>query len=239
MLPLRALPFLPFLLFAAFACEKEPPTGPGLRTVNDVPYYYFTETDKPWLGLQQNEVWQFENARGYRQVYKVSVSDLIQAEDWAYSPPGPSFASPKLLSYFDQQTVYLNRTDSLRGGGTFRFFRDAALLTNLSSGGKDKNKSRFYAKGEWYTFVGNTDLISDYYSCHGLRFPDGAALNGPFQQRTIRGRQYNEIVVMTGTYRGKDCAPTPPSFLQEILYDRQAGIVRMESKAGEVWERVP
>ena len=29
------------------------------------------------------------------------------------------------------------------------------------------------------------------------------------------------------------------SYMQELYYDRQAGLVRMVSLAGEVWERVP
>lgn len=135
-----------------------------------------------------------------------------------------------------------NRVDSLTGTNGFldlRFYRDAALLSTLISGGYDNSTSQYYADGEFYDFVGNTDLISDYYSCRGLKFPRANALNGPLQQLTVRGRQYNDDIVLIGTSRGATCRPVSASYIQELYYDRQAGIVRMVSVAGEVWDRVP
>ena len=145
-----------------------------------------------------------------------------------------------LVNYYDGMTVRISRTDSLAiGGGELRFYRDAALLSNLNSGGVDKNKSRFYAAGEWSEFIGNTDLISDYYSCRGLKFPNASALEGPFGQLLVAGRQYNEVVSFIGTQRGPNCTALPAHSTQELYYDRRAGIVRMISAAGEVWNRVP
>ncbi|WBO86577.1 hypothetical protein [Hymenobacter yonginensis] len=228
------------ILLTASACKKDSESGPGLCIVNKVPYYHFTEDDQPWLTMRQGDTWQFENVRGYRRTYQISqVIDYLQAEKKEVQPPGPNFSSPKLLNYFDQKTVRLTRTDSMRGGGEFRFYRGASQLTSRSSDGYDKNKSSLYAKGEWSDFVGNTDLISDYYSCRGLKFPRESALKGPFEQLTIRGRQYTDVIVFTGTSRGSTCASTSASFIQELYYDRRAGIVRMVSLGGEVWDRLP
>jgi hypothetical protein len=69
--------------------------------------------------------------------------------------------------------------------------------------------------------------------------PHGAALNGPFQQLTVHGRTYNEVVAFIGNSRGSTCSPVPSFYMQELYYDRQVGMVRMVSVAGEVWDRVP
>jgi hypothetical protein len=228
------------LLLGVSSCKKPEADSPGLRFVNGVPYYYFTEADKPWLKMQLGQVWRFENMRGYQRVYEIrQLIESIKVENRSYSPPGPVFVPSKLLNYYDQITVRLTRTDSISGGGELRFYRDAALLTPLRSGGADMNKSRFYAEGEWYEFTGNTDFISDYYNCRGLKFPSGPALDGPFNQLTVRGRQYNEVITFVGSLRGPNCVPTPPAFMQELYYDRENGIIRMVSAAGEVWDRLP
>ena len=120
-----------------------------------------------------------------------------------------------------------------------RFSRDAALLTNLNSGGKDPNTSWFYVKGEWYDFVGSSELVSNYIACHGLKFPNGPLLEGPFTQLIIRGRAYDEVIALIGAPQKPGCRALPPSGMQDLYYDRQAGVVRMVSLSGEVWDRVP
>ncbi|WP_375418576.1 hypothetical protein [uncultured Hymenobacter sp.] len=228
------------LLLGSTACEKEDEEREGLSFVKGIPYYHFTDGDQPWLSARQGDEWKFVNKQGYQRVYQVRQIILdVQAENKEVQPPGLNLSKPELYNYYDQTTVRLTRTDSLRGGGELRFYRGAALRTNLNSGGVDKNTSRFYAKGDWYEFVGNTDIISDYYSCRGLKFPSGAALEGSFTQLTVSGRQYSEVVTFIGTDRGPDCAPVSGSYMQELYYDRRAGMVRMVSKAGEVWDRVP
>jgi len=222
------------------SCKKDDPDRDGLSHVNGVPYYHFTDADRTWLQVKQGDEWRFENARGCRRVYRVGgIVENIKAENKEVQPPGPNFSPPKLYNYYDQRSVGINRTDSALTGITLRFARGAAMLTNLNSGGFDANTSQFYAEGEDYEFVGNTDLISDYFNCRGLKFPRGAALNGPFQALTVRGRPYAEVVTFLGSARGSTCAPVPSSYMQELYYDRQAGLVRMVSVAGEVWDRVP
>ena len=54
----------------------------------------------------------------------------------------------------------------------------------------------------------------------------------------MRGHAYYEVIAFQGTPRGTTCAPVPATFMQELYYDRQAGLVRMVSLTGEVWERV-
>lgn len=225
------------ILFSTSACKKTDPEAEGLSFVDGVPYYHFTDNDRPWLQSRQGDEWRLVNASGYQRVYRAGIIQTLRGENKSTSSGIPGHT--KLLNYYDQVTVGISRIDSSRGGGSLRFYRDAAMLTNLNSGGLDRNTSRFYAEGEWYEFVGNTDIISDYYNCRGLKFPSGAALNGPFQQLTVRGRQYSEVVAFIGTSRGPTCGPVSSSYMQELYYDRQAGLVRMVSLAGEVWDRVP
>lgn len=230
---------LALLALGTSACQKDSPGPEGLSYENGVPYYHFTDTDRLWLQAKQGDEWKLENAQGYQRIYRVYqfIQDL-KYENRTTSMGIPS--SSTLLSYNDFVTVRFGRIDSVgRGGAELRFARDAAMLTNLNSGGHDKKVSQFYAAGESYEFVGNTDLISDYYGCRGLKFPRGSNLNGPFQQLTVRGRQYSEVVSFIATSRGTRCAPVSSSYMREMYYDRQAGLVRMVSQAGEVWDRVP
>jgi len=224
-------------LLGSAACKKDELEDYGLSNVDGVPYYHFTDEDRPWLQVRQGDEWRMVNQQGYQRVYRAWVIEDIKGAIRSSSGGIPS--SSKLLNYYDRVTVRLNRTDSTKGGADLRFYRAAAMLTNLNSGGYATNRSRFYAEGEWYDFVGNTDLISDYYSCRGLKFPIDTQLNGPFQQLTVRGRQYGEVVGFTASDRGPTCAPTSSSFMRELYYDRQAGLVRMVSIAGEVWDRIP
>ena len=135
--------------------------------------------------------------------------------------------------------VRLARTDSIVGFSELRFYRNAAQFTGRPADGFDPNKSEFYAQGEWNDFVGNSDPYASYYYCRGLSMPRGAALNGPFQQLTVRGRAYKEVVTFIANTRASTCRPVSSSYMQELYYDRQVGMVRMVSQAGEVWERVP
>lgn len=239
---MQALRFILPLLFGlallgSTSCKKDDPEKEGLSYVNGVPYYHFTEADRPWLQAKEGEVWKLVNGRGYQREYRVQVIQRIRAPYNSTSSGIPG--TIKLLSYYDQITIRIGRTDSARTYLDLRFYRDAAMLTNLISGGVDPNTSRFYAEGEDHEFVGNTDLVSDYYSCRGLKFPSRAALYGPFPVLTVRGRTYPDVVAFIGAPRGPNCAPAPPYFMQELYYDRQAGLIRMVSIAGEVWDRVP
>ncbi|GAA4047141.1 hypothetical protein GCM10022409_36550 [Hymenobacter glaciei] len=224
-------------MFGHTSCKKEGAEDLGLSRANGVYYYHFTDADRLWLQTRQGDEWRLENTSGYQRVYRANVVSNLKAESRKTSMGIPSFS--KLLNYYDLVYLYLNRVDSLnKGGTTLRFYRDAAMLTNLNSGGYNEHVSQFYAEGENSEFVGNTDLISDYFSCRGMKFPRGAALNGPFQQLTVRGHTYHEVVAFISTARGSTCRALPPAALQELYYDRQAGLVRMVSQGGEVWERV-
>jgi len=230
-----------FVALSLASCKKDDLDRDGLSLIDGLPYYHYTDDDRLWLQAKQGDEWRLENGRGQQRVYRIDVIEHIRKGDYSYSGGIPG--SSQLLAYYDYTTVRANRVDTLgtgiRGYFDLRFYRDAAMLTNLSSGGFNKQLSRFYAEGEWYEFVGNTDLISDYYSCRGLKFPIGAALNGPFQQLTVRGRQYHDVITFIGASRGPTCAPVASDYMQELYYSRQAGLVRMVSVAGEVWDRVP
>ncbi|MBC8083554.1 MAG: hypothetical protein H7Z21_10115 [Hymenobacter sp.] len=215
------------LLLGTASCKKEEEFE-GLSSVNGVLYYHFTDNDRLWLQAKQGDEWIFENGRGVRHTYRLYVNQEIKAENVEFTGPGLLSNSAVLVNYYDAAVLRPFRTDTsgAGSGGEFRFCRGAALRSNLYYGGFDKNTSHFYAKGEWHKFVGNTDLISDYYNCRGLKFPNGPALNGPFASLTVRGQQYTEVVAFIGTSRGPTCAPVSQSYMQELYYDRQAGIVR-------------
>ena len=234
--PLRCL-LMGLALLGSSACKKTDPEIDGLSFVDGVPYYHFTDNDRFWLGTNTGDEWKMENAQGYQRVYRASViiHDIKKAR---YASPG--FINPsKPLAYEDIIYVRLARTDSIVGFSELRFYRGAAKLTGSPAGSFDPDKSEFYAQGEWDDFVGNSDPHVSSYYCRGLSMPRGAALNGPFQQLTVRGRAYNEVMAFIGNIRDPSCRPVSSSFMQALYYDRQVGMVRMVSLAGEVWDRVP
>ncbi|MBT9394491.1 hypothetical protein KLP40_15065 [Hymenobacter sp. NST-14] len=229
------------LLLAGTSCSQEPVPTPGLRTVNGVPYYFFTEADAPWLQLAMGTVvWQFENARGQQRTYELYQRlEKQQMEERTVVPVGSFIGKSDLIKYYDDVLVRVRRTDSLGGGGEFHMYRGPALLASYPSQGTNPGTSQLYVEGTWTEFIGSTDPQSDYNRCRGIKFPMGDALAGPFQQLTVKGLTYPEVVELVATNRGPDCAPVPASYMRVLYYDRHAGIVRMVSDSGEVWDRLP
>lgn len=230
------------LLLFSTSCRKTEVSVDGLRMVNGVPYYYFTEADQPWLQIRQGDVWQFRNAQGSERTYTVYQRwSVIQQENREIIPPG-SFINntPKLLNYNDHILLRIRRTDSLgQGGGEFQFHRDAARNPSQPLEPANKNRSQFYVNGQWTEFVGDTDLNDSTYPCRGLKFPAQPALNAPFQQLTVQGKLYTEVLLFRGNRQNSDCSNAPTPSIEALYYDRQAGIVRMVSKTGQVWDRIP
>lgn len=226
-------------LLNSSACEKTDAEREGLSFVDGVPYYHFTNEDRRWLGIKSGDEWKMENARGYQRVYRASViaNDLQKAR--YNNPPGSYITPAKPMAYQDIMYFRLARTDSIGGFSELRFYRDAARRTGYPTGSFDPDKSEFYAQGEGIDFIGNSDPHASVYYCRGLNMPRGAALNGPFQPLTVRGRTYNEVVAFIGNSRDAGCGTVSSSYMQELYYDRQTGLVRLVSRAGEVWNRVP
>ena len=240
MKPFRYAPTLivAFGLLGLASCKKESLNEEGLSYVNGVPYYRFTDADRLWLQTQQGAEWKLENVRGTQHIYSVTVRQRLQAENREVQSPGPNFASPKLFNYYDSAVLGVNSSDTANTGvgGQFRFCRDAAYPIRNAAG---SGPSQFYAAGEWFKFIGNTDEQSDYYACPGLKFPGGSQLNGPFLFLTVRGKQYSEVLLFAATTRKQNCSVPTGSSIKDLYYDRRAGLVRMVSLSGEVWDRVP
>ena len=240
MKPFRFAPatLIAFGLLGPTSCKKESPEVEGLSYVNGVPYYRFTDSDQLWLQTQQGANWKFQNSRGIQRTYSVTLSQRLQAENKQVQSPGPNFAAPKLFNYYDSAVLGVSSSDTANTGvgGQFRFYRDAAYPIRNAAG---SGPSQFYAAGEWFKFIGNTDEQSDYYACPGLKFPGGSQLNGPFLFLTVRGKQYSEVLLFAATTRKQNCSVPTGSSIKDLYYDRQAGVVRMVSLSGEVWDRVP
>ncbi|MDO7853362.1 hypothetical protein [Hymenobacter convexus] len=237
----RSLPalLLGTLLLGGTSCRKDGPEAEeGLSYVNGLPYYHFTSQDQPWLQAKTGDSWTFENGRGVRHTYAIQVGQYPQRAYETFAPYGLLGTKYTVVSYYDETVLsaFSPDTSGTGSGGNFHFYRDATVRPYNEVG---TGPSRLYAEGYWGKFVGNTDLHSDYYSCRGVKFPSGTALNGPFQQLTVRGRTYTDVVAFIGTSRGPNCQPVSSAYLQEMYYDRQAGLVRLVSLGGEVWDRVP
>ena len=224
---------LVLLALGAGACKKEEPETEGLSFIDEVPYYRFTANDRLWLQAKQGDEWKLQNAGGYQRVYRIE-SVITEIQKAQYRPNGFLGGQGALESYIDRTFVRIKRADSLRAGAQLQFYRGAALLPAPSIGVTDPNVSRFYATGAWNDFVGNSNLSNG-----GLQFPSGSLLQGPFTPLVVRGRQYNDVLAFIGAPLLPTSQPIPSSYMQELYYDRQVGLVRMVSRAGEVWDRVP
>lgn len=195
------------------------------------PYYQFLPSDREWLQFSKGNTWVFENARGARHQFRVDTV-VLREHEAAYSHPlggGPG----SVLYYFDQFSMHVASLDSSGRGGTFKFVREP----------QDGNTSKpvvFRPECVWYNYLG-IDSGSGGFIPYVLNLPLNLG-NPSFKQLTIRNVSYTHIIEInattTSTIRGQWPLYTA-TVIKQILYDQQAGIIRLLSISGEVWERVP
>lgn len=226
------------LLLGSTSCKKEVSEDEGISLVNGLPYYHFTNQDQLWLRAKTGDSWLFENGRGIRCAYAIRVTQYPQHPYKIPDHSGILVTKYKVVSYYDETVLSVVGTDSsgTGGGGEFHFYRDATFRPYNQAG---SGPSQLYVEGDWHKFIGNTPDQSDYASCDGMRFPTGQEVNGPFVQLQVRGKQYADVIRFGATPRPRTCPRPNAASLAELYYDRQAGLVRMVSLGGEVWDRVP
>ena len=231
---------LSILLVTGSGCQKEKADSEGLSHVGEVPYYHFTDDDRRWLQHPAGTEWHFTNGRGGRRTYQVKqVLQHLRAARRARVVPGILAQPGELLNYYDDYTLRVSRTDTLAGGGELRFER-GPVQDNPG------DPSQLFVAGEWFAFVGNTNPLATFYHgfyrCGGLNFLPGPQLTAAFASVVVQGRSYSEVLVFSGLgapAQGPYCQAPAPQSIQEVAYDRRAGVVRLTSVGGEVWERLP
>jgi hypothetical protein len=230
---------LGMVLLSGNSCKKDgPEEAEGLSYVDGLPYYHFTDQDQLWLRTKQGDKWTFENGQGVQHLYTANVTQYLQHGYRTFAPYALLGTKYTLVSYYDEAVLNVFSPDSSNtgNGGEFHFYRDATSRPYNEVG---TGPSRLYVEGDWNKFIGNTDDLSDYANCDGMKFPTGNELNGPFMQLNVRGKQYSDVIQFRARQRPQTCKRPNAASLTELYYDRQAGLVRMVSLAGEVWDRVP
>lgn len=225
--------FAGFVLLGGSACEKEAALETdGLSYVNGVPYYHFTDSDRLWLQHKPGDEWSFKNSAGIQRVYRLSIRQQLQSPYKTSAPSGILSTKYTLVSYHDELELSVFNTNAAdsASGGRFYFYRDATVTGHNQAG---SGPSRFYTDGEWFSFLGTGKSQSDDYQ------PNDAQLAGAFTQLLVQGKAYSEVVLFSAQPRSSFYpAPTSAS-VNRIFYDRQAGIVRLVTVGGEVWDRTP
>lgn len=219
-----------FALLSSSACKKTAPEIEGLSYVNGLPYYHFTKSDRQWFQAKTGDVWTFENGQGAQRRYRVYFRQYLQVEN-KIRVSGFISDTYKLVGYLDEAEISLANVDtaSSDSGGRFQFYTDPAVATNDQP---VSGLSWLRASATWVTFGGTNRAIIDYYH------PVGNQLKGPYYPITTPGSAYAEVVLFSTYPRGQYAPPASPTSLDALYYDHQAGLVRMVSLAGEVWDRV-
>lgn len=220
---------LPLLLSACRKHEQEPP------------YYQFTADDQRWLQHRKGDEWRFENGRGQQRVYR--VTEIVQELkiDCCYAPAAalPVPGKRQADRYSDSWRMYVQRVDSAGSGGSFSFHRPIVLPPNQPDEAAVVEDA-LGGQGYWNEYIGDV-VPARGLRCFDLDFRSATSVTSlPHTALTVRGQQYAYVLTFSaGGSPGSCASPSVPlPRMNRIYYDRQYGIVRMESVTGEVWDRV-
>jgi hypothetical protein len=199
----------------------------------EVPYYQFTADDRLWLQHQRGDEWRFENGRGQQRVYR--VSSVVDQAKQPFKKAAHPLAGLKLRYYYDSWQMNVARVDSPSGADTFDFRRPLPPYERLEEW-EPTDGGAFFAAGSWQDFIGSRRLDGALV-CQQLGFPtDADAATAPHAPLTVRGHRYEHVLTFDTDGLPFQCggAGQPRPKLYRLHYDRQYGLVRMESVNGEV-----
>jgi hypothetical protein len=192
-------------------------------------YYRFDEQDRAWLTARVGDELSFENQAGTRRHFRVNI---VQERPHRLESSTTLLGGVAREFYYDEWALYLERTDSAQQVGVITFTKARTA---------ESKEPTLMAQGFWYDYIG-PETTTDGVQCEVLNFP--ADLNrAPLAPLAVGGRTYPAVLTMEVPTRRAGLCTYPfvnrTTHVYKLQYDRQAGIVRMESITGEVWSRVP
>jgi hypothetical protein len=210
-------------------CENDDEEGKPI-----IPYYQFTADDMQWLNLKEGDKWVFETASGKQQRYIVQeVDKAIKRPNASGGGMGLNLAESSIKFYSDETTVEIKRLDSL-GYNTLKFKRTLPATASYDSPPAGAGEFRF--EGLWQTYRGEVLFGASYgnmnITSEQLRTPNIAALE-------VKGKTYSNVLLLHATRSTAGFLVAGFPYLQTMYYAQKEGIVRMVSKSGEVWDRLP
>lgn len=221
--------FLSLMLMASSmltiqSCETEE-NGP------DIPYYKFTAANKEWLKLKEGENWVFETASGKQQKYTVhDIAEKIKEEYHPSNFGGIISGASSATYYYDEVEIEIRRTDSV-SDNLLVFRRE--LPTGADKRHPPKGEGEFKFGGTWRNYRGSGVYEGIYgninVGSNQMNSQSGAALQ-------VRGVIYDNVIIISATLNS---VAIQGSYIDYIYYAQQVGVIRMVSKTGEVWDRVP
>lgn len=214
-----------FLLLTTLqSCEKK-------EEKPSPPYYQFSAADLQWTKLRQGDRWNFENSSGERQQYIIeSIEEKIKGENRPSNFGGIISGSQPVTYFYDEVVVNIKRLDSL-DYNSLNFKKGLPLGTDQRNPPLGNGEFKF--GGRWGNYIGgfiyqeifgNINVSSDQ-----LELRNSLVL-------TVNGKSYDNVIVINGV---PNILVFKKSYIKTIYYAQREGIIRMISRSGEVWNRVP
>jgi hypothetical protein len=183
-----------------------------------LPQYNLSTGQREWAAAYaENTVLRFHNASGYERRYRVSkVSDESEGKGGGKSSFCPNY-------YVQTLTASIERTDSTGIPLTLQQF--GATGQNL---GPNESYNAGLSWGGAYFSLPIGEVES------GQPLPAGDCRLLP--QATFAGRTYNNV--LEGTVNSFYAMSLPPTGVLRIFITKADGVIRFETKAGTIWDRV-
>lgn len=196
-----------------------------------VPYYQFTAEDKLWLNYKLGDTLLFENSAGKQHFYIINeIKEEIKRKNFK-GTIGCSSCSDPIKYYFDRFEVRFKRLDTL-------YYNTIDFRRTIPKGVNDNNapvgNGEFMVSGIWQSYIGDHAIDAPFTNLTIL--PSQLQLQNS-QTLVVRGRIYNNVITISTKNYGVVLYYKP--YINIVYYDQQSGIIRMISKTGEVWDRLP
>lgn len=212
------------LLITIQSCEKE-------EEKPSIPYYQFSTADLKWLKSRQGDRWDFENSFGERQYYTIeSIEEKIKEENRPSNFGGIISGSQPVTYFYDEVVVNIKRLDSLD-------YNSLKFKKGLPSGADQRNpplgSGEFKFGGRWGSYIGGF-IYQEIFGNINVSLGQLDLRNS--LSLTVNGKIYDNVIVMNGV---PNIIVFKKSYIKTIYYAQQEGIIRMISRSGEVWNRIP